>query len=71
MLMTWRHMEMERLSQLDRRWMIMSFEFIGVIVNFKLVKKTISAISELITKENINWEENYGFANGTRYPYPA
>ena len=71
MLMTWRRMEMERLSQPDRRWTIMPLDFIGVIGNFKPVKKTMGAISELITKENINWEENYGFANGTRYPYPA
>ena len=69
--MTKRHLEMERLSDANQPWTIMPLEFIGIIDNFKPVKKTLGPVSELITRENVNLEDNYTFANGTRYPYPA
>ena len=62
---------MERLNQPNRRWTIMPIEFIGIIDNFKSVKKTLGPVSELITIEGLNLEETYKFANGTHYPYPA
>ena len=49
---------MERPNQPDRQWTIMPIEFIGIIGNFRPVKKTPGSVSKLITKESIDWEQN-------------
>ena len=49
----------------------MPIDFIDIISHFRPIKKTPGAVSDIITKESIDWEQSFGFANGTRYPYPA